>query len=222
MSPEQIQASYTLWRDRESKALTLWRSRQKRLDQDDPRRIEAFRAYRHATAKRKRRAAELAALAAMPVTHMDAAGRAALIREEGVRRFAYNDSQGHATFGVGHLLHLGPVTSADRKQWGTPARPLSMRMVDSVLAHDLAKFERAVRDAMRGSPLDFNHAMFNALVSLAVNIGIDEHKGFPASTVVRQLHAGHKKGAADAFLLWSHPPELRPRRERERRMFLTV
>lgn len=217
MTAEQLRESYELWRHREVKARTLWRSRQNRLDQDDPRRAEAFRDYRNALAMRKKRAQQIASL---PVTHMDAAGRAGLIREEGVRRFAYNDSAGHATFGVGHLLHHGPVTATDRARWGTPSRPLSMRVVDTVLAKDLERFERAVRNAIRGSALAVTPQMFNALVSLAFNIGVDQDRGFPSSTVARQVRAGHKKAAGDAFLLWDNPPELRGRRERERAMFL--
>lgn len=214
MSREATQRSYDLWLRREREAYRLWRSRVKRLDQDDPRRAEAFRAYVKARDWRKRRARELSRL---PVTHMDAAGRADLIREEGVRRYAYNDSANNATFGVGHLLHRGPVTAADRRKWGTRARPLSMKVVDQVLQTDLAKFERAVRDATRASKVPISQQMFNALVSLAFNIGTG---GFASSSVVRHLKAGDKQRAADAFLLWDNPPELRGRRERERKLFL--
>jgi lysozyme len=216
MSPVQLRRSYKLWSDREREARALWRSRQRRLEREDPRRAEAFHAYRHAQAMRKKRAREIARL---PVAHMDAAGRAELIREEGVRRYAYNDSAGHATFGVGHLLHRGPVTAADRARWGTPARPLSMKVVDAVLQRDLERFEQAVRAATVGAPLPVTQQMFNALVSLSFNIGTG---GFSTSSVVRHLRAGRKGQAADAFLLWSHPPELRGRRQRERVRFLTA
>ena len=215
MTPAQLRKSYELWKDRERKAYLLWRSRQRRLDQDDPRRGEAFREYRHAQAMRKKRRQQLDRL---PITSMDAAGRADLIRSEGVRRFAYNDSAGHATFGVGHLIHRGPVTDADRGKWGTPQRPLSMRVVDTVLANDLERFEKVVRDVFRGSFLKANQHMFNACVSLAFNIGAG---GFATSSVARQIRAGNKRAAADAFLLWDNPPELRGRRERERKQFLT-
>lgn len=214
MTSAQLHASHRLWARRERKALLLWRSRQKRLDQDDPRRVAAFRAFREASAMVKKRARQIAAL---PIATVNAAGRAALIREEGVRRFAYNDSAGHATFGVGHLIHHGPVNAADRRRWGTPARPLSMRVVDSVLMKDLASYERVVRDAFRGAKLRPTANMFNACVSLAFNIGTG---GFATSSVARHLKAGRKQAAANAFLLWDNPPELRGRRERERAMFL--
>lgn len=137
-----------------------------------------------------------------------------LIREEGVRRYAYNDPAGHATFGVGHLLHRGPVIATDRGRWGTPERPKSMRLVKKVLRRDLQRFERAVREAVE-VPLKPHE--FDALVALAFNIG---DGGFRSSTVVRELNSGHRRAAAHAFLLWDKPSMLRPRREREQRLFL--
>lgn len=224
MSRQELEASRERWSLRERKALRLWRSRQARLDQIDPRRTEAFRAYRTAQAMRQRRDRELEAERRWRKAHpaaiasTDAAGRADLIRSEGVRRYAYPDSAGHATFGVGHLLHRGGITDVDRARWGTPARPLSMAVVDSVLAQDLKRFELAVRAVTRESRVKVTQTMFNALVSLAFNIGIG---GFQSSSVARHLRAGRKRAAGDAFLLWDDPPELRGRREHERALFLS-
>lgn len=214
MNRAQLTASVATWRGREIKAYRLWRSRQKRLDATDPRRVAAFNDYAHARDMRKQRGRELSRLA---VTHMDAAGRHALAVEEGERNFAYPDSEGHATFGVGHLLHLGAVTDTDRRRWGTPAHPLSDRVVDSVFQRDLAKYELAVRTAIRLSRVKVTQSMFNAMVSLCFNIGIG---GFLASSVVRNLLLGRKRAAADAFLKWAKPAVLLPRRKRERAMFL--
>jgi lysozyme len=144
-------------------------------------------------------------------------GRDFLVREEGVVRYAYNDPAGHATFGVGHLLHRGRVTEADKRRWGTRARPKPMSLVYEVLADDLEKFEEAVRETV-GRRM-WQHR-FDACVSLAFNIGTG---GFRSSTVARELQAqrsGFSQRAADAFLLWANPRILRPRRERERRLFL--
>ena len=58
---------------------------------------------------------------------------------------------------------------------------------------------------------------FDACVSLAFNIGAT---GFAGSTVVHKLNAGDIGGAADAFLMWMRPPELRQRRDGERTQFL--
>jgi GH24 family phage-related lysozyme (muramidase) len=214
MNRAQLTVSVATWRSRERKAYKLWKSRQKRLSATDPRRAEAFNTYAHAHDMRKRRSTELSRLA---VTHMDSIGRHALAVEEGQRNFAYPDSEHHATFGVGHLLHLGPVTDADSRKWGTPSHPLSDAVVDHVFQKDLAKYELAVRTAIRLSRVRVTQSMFNAMVSLCFNIGIG---GFITSSVVRNLLLGRKQAAADAFLKWAKPAVLLPRRERERVTFL--
>lgn len=142
------------------------------------------------------------------------AGLEMLVREEGVRRYAYNDPAGHATFGVGHLIHHGGVTSADLAKWGSPKNPKPMAVVFDVLKRDLDAFEAAVRDAVK---VKMSVNEFDALVSLAFNIGIG---GFRGSTVVRRLNAGDRRGAADAFRMWANPSMLKARRERERSLFL--
>lgn len=147
-------------------------------------------------------------------------GREFLAREEGLVPFAYNDSEGHATFGVGHLLHLGNVTAADRRKWGSKSKPKSRAYVMRVFARDLRVYEAAVRDAVGGKRL--RQFEFDALVSLCFNIGTG---GLARSTVVKRIRegrgGGHFRAAGDAFLNWSKPAVLRPRRERERNLFLT-
>jgi lysozyme len=134
-----------------------------------------------------------------------------------VRRWAYNDPSGHATFGVGHLIHLGNVTAADKERWGTPEKPQSMARVKSVLRDDVVKFEHGVRKAVN-VPLKPHE--LDALVSLAFNIGLG---AFADSTVVRELNKGRRGRAGAAFLLWSRSGSNRtmllPRRRRERKLF---
>jgi lysozyme len=75
---------------------------------------------------------------------------------------------------------------------------------------------RLVDDAVT-VPLSQNE--FDALVSLVSDIGAG---AFSRSTVLRQLNAGARQAAADAFLLFvvgGAGPENRRRRERE--LFLT-
>jgi lysozyme len=146
-------------------------------------------------------------------------GRKFLAREEGLVPYAYNDPAGHATFGVGHLIHRGSVTAADRVRWGTRSRPKSRAYAMRVFRRDLESYEAAVRNAVgrRLRPYEFD-----ACVSLAFNIGTG---GFAISTVAAEIRKGRGRGnfarAADAFLFWDNPSILRSRRERERRLFLT-
>lgn len=195
-------------------ARLAWRRAAERFPQGDPRLKEALNGYKKTKAVRRRLDAQIA-------RNQNARGTSPkgvdfLIAEEGFIPYAYNDSQNHATFGVGHLLHRGPVTAADRARWGTKAKPKPREFVARVLREDLAnRFEPAVRDTIK-KPLKAHQ--FDALVSLAFNIGAG---AFKRSTVARCLNQGDFDGAADAILMWKKPPELLSRRRRERELFLT-
>ena len=138
---------------------------------------------------------------------MSPAGRDALMRREGCRLVAYLDSVGVPTIGIGHTGRAGPPSV-------TVGMTITQAEADAILARDLAPFEFAVNRAVTG-PITVNQ--FDACVSLAFNIGV---AGFAGSTVVHKLNAGDVGGAADAFLMWVRPPELRLRRDGERAQFL--
>ena len=122
------------------------------------------------------------------------------IAEEGFIPHAYNDPANHATFGVGHLLHLGPVTAADRAEWGTKAKSETARPRGASSARGSRdRYEQAVRESVK-KPLKPHQ--FDALLSMAFNIGTG---GFRRSTVVKRLNAGDFRGAADAMLMWNKP-----------------
>ena len=135
------------------------------------------------------------------------AGRAALMGREGCRLAAYRDSVGVPTIGVGHTGRAGPPPVA----LGMTVTPAE---AEAIFAADLAPFEEAVNRAVTAR-LTVNQ--FDALVSLAFNIGAN---GFAGSAVVHRLDTGDHTGAADAFLMWVHPPELVARRRAERAQFL--
>lgn len=210
MSLLQLRASRRLWLRREK-----YRHNKK---------MDAFRAgdkqgvtkwdalWRKARAERKRRDAEIAAKTAATAT--SAKGIEFLMREEGSIPYAYNDPKGFATFGVGHLLHLSPVTASDEHHWGSPSNPRK-DLVIPTLRDDLKEFEQAVRMAVKPA---LKRHQFDALLSLAFNIGIG---GFRTSTVVKRLNAGHFASAADAILMWNSAGLLSARRRRERTLFLT-
>jgi GH24 family phage-related lysozyme (muramidase) len=196
-------------------ARLAWRKAAERLPQDDPRLRAALNAYKAAKAVRQKLDAQVARK--QKPTTVSPRGLDFLVAQEGFVPYAYNDSRGHATFGVGHLLHRGPVTAADRTQWGTKAKPKPRSLVLRVLREDLAKrFEPAVRDTVK-RPLQQHQ--FDALVSFAFNIGPG---GFEGSTAVKRVNAADFHGAADAMLLWRKPPEIVPRRRRERELFLNA
>ena len=76
---------------------------------------------------------------------------------------------------------------------------------DARFAQDLAKFEDGVTRLLTGAPT--TQAQFDALVSLAYNIGLDEDadtiaEGLGDSTLLRKHKAGDYEGAAKAFRSW--------------------
>lgn len=85
-----------------------------------------------------------------------------------------------------------------------------------VLRSDLVRFERAVNDGVK---VKLNQNQFDALVSLAFNIG---EGAFGRSTLLRMLNANNYKGAAEQFLVWKNAggrPILLNRRKREKALF---
>jgi lysozyme len=142
-----------------------------------------------------------------------AKGLAFISNEEGLRTTPYNDSAGHATVGVGHLIHFGPVSPADRAKFRGFTRADAIRL----LRKDITSVERGVSRLVNVS---LNQNEFDALVSLTFNIG---EGGFGGSTARRKLNAGDRRGAADAFLMWKiGGPGLIFRRRRERTLFLSA
>ena len=138
---------------------------------------------------------------------MSQAGRVALTRREGCRLVAYLDSVGVPTIGIGHTGRAGPPAVA-------MGMTITQAEANAIFATDLAPFEAAVVGAVK---VPLTQSQFDACVSLAFNIGA---AGFSGSTVVHKLNAGDVGGAADAFLMWVRPPELRRRRDGERMQFL--
>lgn len=141
-------------------------------------------------------------------------GRAAIAQREGNKLTAYRDSVGILTIGVGHTSAAGAPTVA-------PGMTITPAQSDEILSRDLATFERAVREAVK---VPLKQHEFDALVSLAFNIG---GGAFSKSTLVKNLNAGDRAGAANAFLSWNRAggkvlKGLTTRREAERKQFLNI
>ncbi len=129
-----------------------------------------------------------------------------IMEREGVRLQAYHDTRGLLTIGVGHLSNAYfPVH---------PGQIITREKALDLLAHDLGEVEEAIARAV-SAPL--KQSQFDALASLGFNIGC---AGLGHSRVVHLFNAGSITMAANAFMDWVHPPQLRGRRESERRQFL--
>lgn len=130
-------------------------------------------------------------------------GADALVRREGKRNRAYQDSKGIWTIGVGHTGNdFGPDSLWTDKQ------------VMAAFMRDVAWSENAV-NAVR---MPLNQNMFDALVSFVFNIG---EKQWYASTMKKMLDMGLYSNAAMEFDRWHTPIEIIKRRNSERDQFLT-
>ena len=111
---------------------------------------------------------------------MSAQGRKFITGEEGRRLKPYKDPVGLWTIGVGHLLTkeeraTGLIVIGGKKTKWTDG--LLAEEVDALLAQDLHRFESAVYDALNFDP---EQHQFDALVSLAFNIGTGGFSGPPS------------------------------------------
>lgn len=105
-------------------------------------------------------------------------------RFEGLRLRSYLCPANVWTIGYGHT---GGVTNN---------QIITSEQAESILKTDLRRFENGVSDVVK---VDLNQNQFDALVSLAFNIGLS---AFAGSTLVRLLNDRDYAGAADQFLRW--------------------
>ena len=132
---------------------------------------------------------------------------------EGKRLVAYDDGVGVWTIGFGTIKYPNGV----RVKKGDTC---TLEQAKEYMRHDLIEFEHTVNSSVR-APLNQNQ--FDALVSLAYNIGSN---AFKSSTLVKKLNTGDYQGAADQFNVWVNAGGKRMqglvnRRDREKLLFLS-
>ena len=127
---------------------------------------------------------------------------------EGKRNKAYKDSRGLWTIGVGHLIK-------PNEKWMLTAT-LTDQQVEDLFKSDLKWCDDALMSSVH---VPLNQHQQDALYSLCFNIGADH---FKQSEVVQHLNQNDYNAAANAFMHWVTPAVLKPRREKERELFLTA
>ena len=146
---------------------------------------------------------------------VDQAGLDFITQQEGCKLTAYRDTAGVWTIGVGHTAG---VKSGDR---------ITAAQASAILAGDIASTARTVASLVGTQKGTAQHG-FNAMVSLAFNIGLGPFKG---SSVLRHHLAGDWGAAAASFLLWDMDHRdgelvvvdgLLARRKREAALYLGV
>ena len=131
---------------------------------------------------------------------------------EGKRLVAYDDGVGVWTIGFGTTIYPNGI----RVKKGDTCTEAQAK---AYMSHDLKKFEQAVNSSVT---IPLNQNQFDALVSLAYNIGTG---AFNKSTLVKKLNAGDIRGAADQFDVWINAGGKRmqglvKRRAREKALYL--
>ncbi len=140
-------------------------------------------------------------------------GRALIQQFEGLSLTAYLCPAGKWTIGYGHTDGVQP---GDR---------ITRGHADNLLKADLASYGKAVDEAL--GACEASRHEFDAMVSLAFNVGV---AGFKGSTVLRLHRQGDRQGAARAFGMWNKAmvngrlqevPGLTRRRAAETAFYLT-
>lgn len=132
---------------------------------------------------------------------------------EGKRLAAYDDGVGVWTIGFGTIKYPG----GNRVKKGDAC---TLEQAKEYMRHDLIEFEHTVNSSVK---VPLNQNQFDALVSLAYNIGSN---AFKSSTLVKKLNTGDYQGAADQFNVWINAGGKRMqglvnRRDREKLLFLS-
>lgn len=134
---------------------------------------------------------------------------------EGFRSAPYKDAVGVWTIGYGNTYYPSgkKVTANDTPLSRQQAHDLKLTIINQ-------DFAPKVRELIDGLPINQNQ--FDALVSLAYNIGVG---ALAKSSVIRHLKQGNIKASADAFLLYNKAggrvlAGLDRRRKAERAWFL--
>ena len=132
---------------------------------------------------------------------------------EGEQLIAYDDGVGIWTIGFGTIKYPNGV----RVKKGDTC---TLEQAKEYMRHDLIEFEHTVNISVK---VPLNQNQFDALVSLAYNIG---SSAFKSSTLVKKLNTGDYQGAADQFNVWVNAGGKRMqglvnRRDREKLLFLS-
>jgi len=117
-------------------------------------------------------------------------GMALICGFEGLKLKAYDDGVGVWTIGYGTTIYPNGF-KVKKGDTCTEAQ------AKAYMAHDLKKFESAVNSAVI---VPINQNQFDALVSLAYNIGTG---AFKESTLLKKLNAGDCRGASAQFAVWN-------------------
>lgn len=129
-----------------------------------------------------------------------------IVSHEAIIRQAYKDSVGVWTWSVG--LTNGTGHNVERYI----GKPQPLEHCLKIFVWALEKYADDVREAFKGTPL--TKEQFAAALSFHWNTGAIKRASW-----VTKFKAGDRTGARTAFMNWKNPPEIIPRRRKERDLF---
>jgi len=135
---------------------------------------------------------------------LNESGYKALHEREGLRLKPYLDTQGVPTIAMGNTFY---EDGSKVKMSDPPLSKIEAEYLAKIVAD---RFATKVNSLVKSN---INQNQFNALVSLAYNIGLN---GFENSTVLRKVNANpNDPKIQDAFMMWTKNKELIGRRKSE-------
>lgn len=133
-----------------------------------------------------------------------------LHKREGIRTKPYLDTKGIPT------ISLGVTYYPDGKKVTMKDKPLTLEQAENLGKITADNFAKKVDSLVKSK---VNQNQFNALVSLAYNIGIN---GFENSTVLRLVNSNPNiLSIKKAFMMWTKDKELIGRRESEVKQYFS-
>ncbi|BAY85654.1 putative lysozyme [Calothrix parasitica NIES-267] len=114
---------------------------------------------------------------------------------EGMILHLYNDPANHATIGVGHLVHHGPINGSESDEFkGGITKERAME----ILRSDVNTAESTVNKLVK---VPLNQNQFDALVSFVFNIGETQ---FASSTLLSKLNQRDYDSVPSELNRWVH------------------
>ena len=149
-------------------------------------------------------------------------GALEIAEHEGIVPAPYYDSVGVLTYLIGHTKNAGGKDPAGVSLAMPTGVDLdhTINYAIRVFKEDLVLYEDRVN---RAFPMEMAQHEFDALVSMDFNTGMATWRGKngQSAAVVRHMQAGNRTKAAQAFMGWLRPPEIRKRRKAEMNLFIT-
>lgn len=139
-----------------------------------------------------------------------------IAEHEGMILHLYNDPANHATIGVGHLVHYGPINGSEPEEFkGGITKERAME----ILRSDVITAENTVNRLVK---VPLNQNQFDALVSFVFNIGETQ---FASSTLLAKLNNQDYQAVPSELNRWVHGsgkklPGLINRRRNEGNLFM--